>query len=108
MTGEPSVRRPSVPLGPNNQLAGHEGGGCQLIVLMVATAGHGPREERGKVKLPSPCLKTPSTFSRKQTLRAAASLKNSSEVVQLVRVVERRNRILQLPCLKYLMYMIDR
>lgn len=31
---------------------GHEGGGCQLIVLMVATAGHGPGEQRGESHAP--------------------------------------------------------
>lgn len=31
---------------------GHEGGGCQLIVLMVATAGRGPGEQRGKSQAP--------------------------------------------------------
>lgn len=90
VTGEPSVCRPPVPLRPNNQLVGHEGGRWQLIVLMVATAGHGPGEERGKVKLPSPGLKMPSTFSRKQTAKATASLKNSLEANKLVRVVGRR------------------
>lgn len=97
-------------LRPNNQLVGHEGGGCQLIVLMVATAGHGPGEQRGKVKLPSPCLKMPSPFSRKQTTRATASLKNSFEVVQLVELFERSNRNSQHACLKNLTYInkIDR
>lgn len=101
VTGEPSVRRPPVPLGPNNQLVGQEGGGCQLIVLMVATAGHSPRESSCRhpaVKLPSPCLEMPLMFSHKQTHRATASLQNSLEV-ELVRVVERRKRISQLPCL---------